>query len=367
MRRFRQLSAVAALGVTMALSSGSAGAQNAAAGSARSQDKPSKFFLGVLAQNEFWKEAISGANQIANSVKGSVDVRSSNFDGQKLLQEFGTVLAEGCEKCALVVDPVSGATTRALVDRSANAGAYIVTLYNRPEAIHPWDTQSNHWVAHISYDGFSRGYANAMALCRKLNGKGNIVALEGMPDDPTAKRIMAGLHKALAECPGMKLLDTQVGNFMMKEGERITRSWLTKGTKFDGIFSANGGMAEGAVAALHEQGLAGKVFVTGGIGLLSTLKLVKSGEMLATSFNDPAVLGAVGAALAHAAAVGDITLSKLKPHQRDFYLKHGQLVTAENVDTFIKLKGQANRFSYQEMRKDFWAFSEGQIPVDTYK
>jgi ribose transport system substrate-binding protein len=325
-------------------------------------------YVGVgSASSEYWAAFIEGAKAVAGSKGKDVNVIVSDFNGQKLLEQFGAVFATGCEGCAIAVDPASNAFTKAIVERARDAGAKIVNLWNRPDEIHPWDTAPDAWVANISFDGVDSGYRNGMELCKALNGKGNIAALQGIPDNPPAKQRLAGLEKAVAECPGLKLLDVQVGNWDQTQGQSITRAWLTKyGSDLKGIFSANDGMALGAVAALREQGLAGKVLVTGSDGSSDVMQLIKSGEMLSTMYIDGYVQGATATALAVGVITGDIDLAKLKEEQRDFYLSQ-TLVNKDNVEAILNGKHVAADYSYDKVKANFWAASVGQIPAGANK
>ncbi|WP_216332441.1 sugar ABC transporter substrate-binding protein [Rhizobium sp. X9] len=325
-------------------------------------------YLGVgSASSEYWAAYIAGGTAVAKSLDTEVKVIPSEFDGQKLLEQFGAVFAAGCEDCVVTVDPSSNAFTKAMVERADAAGAKYVNLWNRPDEIHPWDTAPNTWVANISFDGVDSGYQNGMALCKALNGKGNIVALNGIPDNPPAKQRIAGLHKALQECPGVKLLDTQVGNWDQTQGQSITRAWLAKyGNDLNGVFSANDGMALGAVAALREKGLAGKIPVTGSDGSSDVIKLIEKGEMLSTMYVDGYVQGAYAVAIAAAAVKGDIKLDELKQSQRDFYLSQ-TLVTKDNAASILSAKKDASLFTYDTLKKNFWAVSVGQIPAGANK
>lgn len=325
-------------------------------------------YAGVAsASSEFSQSYVQGARAIADSLGKTVQVTASEFDGQKLLEQFSALFAAGCSGCAVTADPASNAFTRAIAMRAARADAKYVNIWNRPEEIHPWDTASDSWVANISFDGVASGYANGMELCKALHGKGNIVALEGVPDNPPAKQRLAGLHKALAECPGLQLLDTQIGNWDQTQGQNITRGWLVRyGATLNGIFSSNDGMALGAVAALREKGLTKEIPVTGSDGSKDTLELIKSGDMLSTMYVDGYTLGATATALAVAAVRGDIDLTKLSHSQRDFYLNE-TLVTAANVDEVMDRKHPAANYSYDAMRGDFWRYSTGAIPVGANK
>ena len=313
--------------------------------------------------SEYWNEYTQGAKDIATSVGKDLTVLVSNYQGAQLLAQLGATYAAGCDQCSLATDPSSNAFVKAVVDRSARSKVHIVTIWNRPEDIHPWDTDPEYWVAHTSFDGVMSGYYQGMALCKALNGKGKIAAVEGVPSTPPAYQRIRGLKKALGECPGLELVDTQVGEWQETKAQNIARTWIARyGDQLQGIFASNDAMARGVVAALKEKGLNGKVLVTGSDGSGIGLDMIKSGDMLATVWNDPVLQGAVSVSLAYAAAIGDIDPQKLTHAQRDFYLKQ-DVVTKENVDHYIELKKNAPQYSYEEVRKDFWKDSAGQIPA----
>ena len=125
-------------------------------------------------------------------------------------------------------------------------------------------------------------------------------------------------------------------------------------------------MALGAVAALREKGLAGKIPVTASDGSSDALKLVQSGEILSDMRVNAFVQGATAVALAVAAVQGDIDPSKLTEAQRDFYLKQ-TLITKENVEEALNAKENPADYAYEKLKADFWAASAGQIPVGANK
>ncbi len=332
-------------------------------------NKVSDVYTGVgSASSEYWSAYLEGANAVAGSLGDKkVHVVVSDFDGQKLLQQFGAVFSAGCDDCAVTADPASNAFTKAIVGRAADAGAKIVTLWNRPDEIHPWDTNADAWVAHVSFDGVDSGYQNGKQLCKALGGSGGVAVLLGIPDNPPAKQRLAGFNKAVAECPGLKVLDTQVGNWDQTAGQTITRTWLARfGGDLKGVFSENDGMALGAVAALREKGLAGTIPVTGSDGSSDVLRLIKSGDMLSSMFINGYAQGATAVALAAAAVNGDVDPAKLDHAKRDFYLSQ-TLVTKDNVDQVMNTKIDPTQFTYDKMKQNFWAYSVGPIPAGANK
>lgn len=313
--------------------------------------------------SEYWAEYIQGVKSVSESVGKQPTVIVSNYQGSQLLAQLGAAYATGAQNSCLVVDPSSNAFVKAVVDQASAASVCTVTIWNRPEDIHPWDTASKYWVAHTSFDGVECGYAVGKELCKALNGHGNIAAIEGVPSTAPAYQRMQGLHKALQEFPDVKLVDIQDGEWQEVKAQNITRTWITRyGTKLNGIFASNDIMARGTISVLREHGLNGKIFVTGSDGAQNALDLIKQGDMLATEWNDPTLQGAVTTAIAYAAAVGDIDPEKLTHTQRDFYLQE-EVVTKENIDKFLELKKSERKFSYDEMKSDLWKYSAGQIPV----
>jgi ribose transport system substrate-binding protein len=324
-------------------------------------DTPKKLYLGVGdANSEYWQEMIWGATQVMKSVGGDVEVIVNDFDPQKSIQNMSAIVAGGCEGCIFTWFPDSGSITNVLTERVAQVNGFITTLWNRPEASHPWDTSKDNWVANVSFDGVFAGYANGMALCKALNGKGNIVVLKGVPDNAPAIQRSLGLQNALKECPGMKVLDEQVGSWQQSPAQDITRTWLVKyGDQINGIFGMNDAMGLGAVAALREVGKVG-IPVTGTDGSSDVLELIKKGEMLSTVKGLNQEQGAVAAAITYAVRVGDLKLADLTEAQRDFNIAQ-ELVTKDNVDAILAAKPDPADYSYEKIKADLWGKSAGQI------
>ena len=147
--------------------------------------KGGKLIVGIdETASEYWSEYLQGVKDIGKSLGKDPTVLTSNYQGDQLLAQLGATYSAGCNQCALATDPSSNAFVKAVVNRSAKAKVHVVTIWNRPEDIHPWDTDSKYWVAHTSFDGVMSGYYQVMALCKALNGKGKIAAIEGVPSDP---------------------------------------------------------------------------------------------------------------------------------------------------------------------------------------
>lgn len=376
-RRGRRLAAMAlATSITALLlagcttsAGGGDGGGSAEACAAKVDPKDAKLILGVGdVASAYWQEVIAGAQAVADSVGAELTVFDGKFDGQTMLNNLTSALAGGGANTAIVVDPSSNAFAKPIVESAQQAGARIVTLWQRPTENHPWDFGGGCWVAHTAFDGTEGGRVNSEELFAAMGGSGNIVALQGVPDVPTNKQRLYGLGEALKATPSVTLLDMQTAFWTAPNAQTAINSLLSKfPNQIDGIFSANDDMAVGAVEALRSAGLNGQIPVTGFDGSADMLQLIKAGDALSTVKTDAYGQGAYAMAIAYAALIGDIDVNDLTHEQRDFYLKQ-QLVTAANVDEALAITDNFDPadYAYDVLKKDFWASATGQIDDDTW-
>ncbi len=337
-------------------SSGGTGAASSACTATVSKDKVKLVFGVGSFSSAYWQEVLKGAQAVADSAGVPLKAYESKFDGQTILNTLSSSLAGGGQGTAIVVDPASNAFTKPIVQTAAASGARIVTLWNRPTESHPWDFGDGCWVAHTAFDGGDSGKQNTEALFKAIGNKGGIVALQGIPDDPSNKQRLYGLQEALKSDSNVKLLDTQTANWTAAAAQSKVNALLAKyPDKIDGIFAANDDMAVGAVEALRAKGLTGKIPVTGSDGSIDMLNLVKSGDAFSTMKTDAYGQGAYAAAIAIASVTGDIKAAELPHEHRDFYLKQ-EFVTKSNAQQAIDATNNfdASKYSYDTLKADLW-------------
>ena len=136
------------------------------------------------------------------------------------------------------------------------------------------------FVAYVGADDVAIGEKQARYLFDKLGGKGRIVIIEGQPQAPTNRDRLRGYQKALAEYPGITVLGSAIGNYQRPNGKTAMAGLLARHGEIDAVLAANDDMAIGALAALKE---ANRTSVVMGInGILDAVKLIESGEILAS-------------------------------------------------------------------------------------
>lgn len=308
--------------------------------------------------NSYHANWVAGGELFGESIGEEVIVLSDEADSQKQLSQIKALAGSG-QIYALNVDPNTSADTEAIVRAVTDAGGYVVTQWNKPDDLNPWDI-GDHWVAHISFDGRVSGEEVSNALFEAMGGEGGIIAIQGILDNVSSKQRYEGLTNALAGASGIELLDTQTANWSRSEALTVTQTLLAKhGSAIKGIWAANDEMALGAIEALKAAGLDGTIPIVGFDAVPQALDEIKGGKSgyIASVSSDAFWQGGAGLSLAYQAATGQIDVGELSNEERAFYGTQ-ILVTSDNVGDFIEAP------SLDALQADFddpWARSEGGI------
>ena len=143
----------------------------------------------------------AGGAAFAKSVGAEYVTLVTEGNSEKGIADIKAILAKTGGNCVINVDPNDSPDARPIVEACKEAGAYVVTQWNKPADLHPWDYDPN-YVAHISFSGVPYGKAMAEALFKAMGGKGGIVALGGIESNVPAIERKAGLEQALNANPG---------------------------------------------------------------------------------------------------------------------------------------------------------------------
>jgi len=108
----------------------------------------------------------------------------------------------------------------------------------------------------IGSDFFEEGRMAADWLAKHAGGKGDIVELQGTPGSDPANERRKAFAEAIAKYPGLKIIDSQSGNFERSRGKEVMEAFLKKhGRGINIVYAHNDDMALGAAQAIEEAGL----------------------------------------------------------------------------------------------------------------
>jgi ribose transport system substrate-binding protein len=146
-------------------------------------------------------------------------------------------------------------------------------------------------VTHIASDNVKGGEMAANFILQKLNGKANIVELQGIPGASATRDRGKGFHNIVDGKANVKVVASQAADFDRTKGLTVMENIIQSTPKFDAVFAHNDEMALGAVKALKTANKS--VIVVGFDGGDDAKAAVKSGDMAATIAQQPDLMGSM--------------------------------------------------------------------------
>ncbi|MDR3587072.1 MAG: substrate-binding domain-containing protein [Desulfosporosinus sp.] len=207
-------------------------------------------------------------------------------------------IAEGVKKANTAKIPVF------TIDRQANGGEVLT---------------------HIGFDAIKSGTIAGEALAKALNGKGNVVEIQGIMGTNVAQDRSKGFNLAMAKYPDIKIVAKQTANFDRGQALNVMENILQANPVIDGVYAANDEMAMGALAAMDSSGRTSKIKLIGCDAIDPAIAAIKAGKMAATIAEPPYFLGKEAIKTAE-------KISKGEKVEKTVILG-STLVTKDNVDT----------------------------------
>lgn len=107
----------------------------------------------------------------------------------------------------------------------------------------------------IASDFIAEGRMAGEWLAKKMDGKANIIELQGTPGAAPAIDRKKGFEEGIASSPGMKIIASQSGDFRRSGGKEVMEALLKKyGGEVNAVYAHNDDMALGAIQAIEEAG-----------------------------------------------------------------------------------------------------------------
>jgi ribose transport system substrate-binding protein len=171
---------------------------------------------------------------------------------------------------SLVVFPFESAALTKPVAQVKAKGVY-VTVVDRGL------TDTSAQDAYVSGDNTAFGRIPAEYIAKALNGKGNIVALRGIPTTLDNER-MDAFNAVLKNHPGIKLLDAKHGNWNRDDAFKVMQDFLTRFKEIDAVWAADDDMAVGVLKAIEQAKRKDIKLVFGGAGAKGAIKTLMDGS-----------------------------------------------------------------------------------------
>lgn len=180
------------------------------------------------------------------------------------------------------------------VFKRAMDGGSSVYMFNMPAEM--WDEKEFNVVSAIGYNNtYQSGYLVGKYAAEKLNGKGKILLVWGIPGHwATARK--NGFMEAIKPYPELQVVAEQRGDYVRDKGMQAAENLLEAHPDVNFIYGENEEMGLGAAQAVEARGLKfwdGKegIIVVGADGLKSGYESIKEGKLTATVNVGPVDMG----------------------------------------------------------------------------
>ena len=250
--------------------------------------------------NPFFVSMKEGAEKKAEELGYEVVVLDSQNDATKERANVEDLIQQGI--VALIINPTdSDAVVNSI--KVANDSKIKVITVDR-------NSSGGEVVCHIASDNIKGGEMAAEFILEKLNGKGNIVELQGVPGASATRERGEGFHNIVDGKDGVKVVASQAAGFDRQKGLTVTENIIQATPDFDAIFAHNDEMALGAVKAIKTANK--DVIIVGFDGNDEAKAAVESGVLAATIAQKPDLMGEVAVENAVKVAKGE-TVEKEVP------------------------------------------------------
>jgi D-xylose transport system substrate-binding protein len=303
---------------------------------------------------ERWQTDLDAFQKRAKQLGADVQVEDADGDDNAQFVQAQKLIKSGIQ--VLVIIPHNTETANRIVD-AAKAKNIKVISYDR------LIRHTNNIDLFVGFDNFAIGVQQATALTQRAP-KGNYVLIEGSPTDANAQLFRDGQMSVLA--PLVARGDIKIVSESWAADWSPAQSYLHTAAALSSnkdnvtaVVAANDGTAGGAIQALAEHKLAGKVLVSGQDADLASIVDILEGTQTMTVYK-PIMLEAQRAAEA-AVNMGRgnkiVTSSYISngTEQVPAILLDSVTVTKDNVkDTVVKDGFQSAELIKQALPKDKW-------------
>jgi ribose transport system substrate-binding protein len=206
-------------------------------------------------------------NAIEDAGGKAIWAEAGGYDVTKELANVENLVAQDID--VLFIDACDQEASAAAIRVANKAGIPVVCLNAK--------VQNVDMITYISADNYGAGELAGEYLAKKLNGRGDILIINGPPVTAVLDRI-DGVKDALAKYPGMKVVGEQIMKNSIADGLNVAENLLAGHPEADGFFTMNDYGFLGAYTALEAIGKEKQVIITSVDGLPDVVSLLAAGD-----------------------------------------------------------------------------------------
>ncbi|MFG2113659.1 sugar ABC transporter substrate-binding protein [Streptomyces sp. NPDC048718] len=257
-------------------------------------------------------------------------------DTETQKKQFDALVTQGVK--VIILDAVDYKATKPWIQQAEKKGVKVVA-YDR--------LTEGPIAAYVSYDNEKIGRLQGEGLVKALGDKAkdaNVVMINGSPTDPNAPLFKKGAHSVLDSGVKKIVYEQDIPDWSPDEAAKKMGAAIDSLGKggFQGVYSANDGMAGGAITALAKGGI--KVPIGGQDAELAGLQRILKGDQSFTIYKqikpEAETTAEIAVKILKGEKVDDLTPLKVTSLTGEFKgipakLYDAQIVTKENIASTV--------------------------------
>jgi len=206
-------------------------------------------------------------NTIEDAGGKAIWAEAGGYDVTKELANVENLVAQDID--VLFIDACDGEASAAAIRVANKAGIPVVSLNAKVANVD--------MITYISADNYGAGKLAGEYLAKKLNGRGEILIINGPPVTAVLDRI-DGVKDVIKKYPGMKIVGEQIMENSIADGLYVAENLLLGHPEADGFFTMNDYGFLGAYTALEAIGKEKQIIITSVDGLPDVVSLLAAGD-----------------------------------------------------------------------------------------
>jgi ribose transport system substrate-binding protein len=245
--------------------------------------------------NPFFKPMIEGFEQTVKALgcEPLVEAPPKESDSEQQVAYVQDEIARGVN--AICIAPADSKAIVPVLKEAAAKGIVVVNLDNRVDAATA-QSQGLLLAGYVGADNAEGGRLAGKTMVAALRGKGAVAIIGGLPDADNARTRKSGFVSAVKAV--LKVSAEENGDWETEKAYAKTANVLAAHADIAGIFCANDKMALGAIKAVDESAVRGKIVVVGYDNIPEAQAKLATGELYATIEQHPDLMGKYGARMA---------------------------------------------------------------------
>lgn len=235
-------------------------------------------------------------------------------DTARQVKDIEDFAARGVD--VLITSPRDAELMREPIARVHRKGIPVILLSRR--------VNGEEFTQFIAADNRAIARQAAQYLAQRLNGRGRILMLQGVPTASSAIERTAGFEEEIRKYPGLHVSAVRPADYLRALAIQRVEAVLAEKISFDAIYAQSDSMALGAILALRKAGRDPKKIPITGIDYIGEAREAIRGGDLDATFTYP-TFGREGAAAA-------IRLLRGSQQQPKEVMVDSVAVTRDNVD-----------------------------------